>query len=552
MPDPEALASCSLGDEALSRGDLAGAVRAYRRALAASPFPEASNNLGNALMALGDLTGALAAYLDADCPEAWINASVAARALGDTGRASDLLQKALRAQPGNPLAYTALGNLLKDLGRIDAALACHREAQALDPADPVPMGNLAYLRAFDPEASAGDILQEARNFDRVHARDLGGEPPTPRPGPRLRIGYVSPDFRYHCQAFFTLPLFAHHDRAAFAIHAYSSVQRPDAVTERLRASCDVWRDCAGLPDGDLARIIREDGIDVLVDLTMHMAGGRPLLFARRPAPVQVAWLAYPGTTGLSAMDYRITDPFLDPPGVTEDAYAERSVRLPHTFWCYHPLAGEPDPGPLPALAAGHVTFGCLNNPCKVNPAVLALWERVLQAVPGSRLRLMAHPGSHRQLILDAFADPSRIDFTPFLSRRDYLEQYRSIDLCLDTFPYNGHTTSLDAFWMGVPVVTRVGATVVGRAGWSQLQNLGLPGLAAWDDDAFVEIAASHAGDLPRLGALRAGLRARMEASPLMDAEGFTRDLEDAYRRMAGFHPLHPVHPFPSPFPQGQG
>jgi len=165
--------------------------------------------------------------------------------------------------------------------------------------------------------------------------------------------------------------------------------------------------------------------------------------------------------------------------------------------------------------------------------VLALWDRVLQAVPGSRLRLMAHAGRHRQLILDAFTDPARIDFTPFLSRRDYLEQYRTIDLCLDTFPYNGHTTSLDAFWMGVPVVTRVGATVVGRAGWSQLRNLGLPELAAWDDDAFVGIAAELAGDLPRLAELRAGLRPRMEASPLMDAGRFARDLEAAYLRMAG-------------------
>lgn len=533
MPDPEALASCSLGDEAFARGDYEEAVRAYRRALAASPVPEASNNLGNALMLLGDLPGALAAYLEADCPDAWINASVAARGLGDLDQASGLLQRALLAQPGNALAFGSLGNLFKDLGRVDVALACHREALALDPGNPVTMANLAYLRAFDPEASADDVLKEARAFDSVHAQGLRGEAPPRGRGPRLRIGYVSPDFRYHCQAFFTVPLFAHHDRRAFEIHAYSSVRHPDAVTERLRACCDVWRDCAGMTDDALAALVREDGIDILVDLTMHMSGGRPLLFARRPAPTQVAWLAYPGTTGLSAMDFRLTDPYMDPPGVTDAEYAERSIRLPHTFWCYHPLAEDPASGPLPALAAGHVTFGCLNNPCKVNRAVLALWDRVLQAVPGSRLRLMAHAGRHRQLILDAFTDPSRIDFTPFLPRRDYLEQYRDIDLCLDTFPYNGHTTSLDAFWMGVPVVTRVGATVVGRAGWSQLQNLGMPELAAWDDETYVGIAAELAGDLSRLAGLRTGLRPRMEASPLMDAQRFARDLEAAYLRMTG-------------------
>lgn len=533
MPGPEALANCSRGDEAFSRGDYAEAVGAYRRALADSPFPEASNNLGNALMMVGDFSGALAAYLEADCPDAWINASVPARSLGDLDQAQALLLRALREQPGNALGLASLGNLLKDLGRMDLALASYRGSLALDPGNPVTHGNLAYLRTFDPGATAEDILQDAREFDRVHARDLRGDPPALKPGPKLRVGYVSPDFRYHCQAFFTLPLFAHHDREAFEIHAYSSVRQSDAITARLRESCHAWRDCAGLADAALADLIREDGIDILVDLTMHMANGRPLLFARKPAPVQVAWLAYPGTTGLSAMDYRLTDPFLDPPGVTDGAYVERSIRLPRTFWCYHPLAEGPDPGPLPALARGHVTFGCLNNPCKVNPGTLALWDRVLRAVPGSRLRIMAHPGRHRQRLLDQMSDPSRIDFTPFLPRQDYLELYRGIDLCLDTLPYNGHTTSLDAYWMGVPVVTRVGGTVVGRAGWSQLHNLGLQELAAWDDDAFVDIAAGLAGDLPRLGELRATLRARMEASPLMDAERFARDLEAAFRRMAG-------------------
>jgi predicted O-linked N-acetylglucosamine transferase (SPINDLY family) len=277
---------------------------------------------------------------------------------------------------------------------------------------------------------------------------------------------------------------------------------------------------------------------VLVDLTMHMANGRPLLFAMKPAPVQVAWLAYPGTTGLSAMDYRLTDPWLDPPGVNAvhgAAYAETSIRLPHTFWCYDPLAASPEPGPLPALAEGHVTFGCLNHFCKVNPRTLALWNRVLDAVPGSRLRLLAHPGAHRTWLLEQMHDPGRVDFIAFLPRPDYLAQYRRIDLCLDTLPYNGHTTSLDAFWMGVPVVTRVGATVVGRAGWSQLNNLGLPELAAWNDDDYVRIAADLASDLPRLAGLRAGLRARMEASPLMAAPGFARALEAAYRGMVEEH-----------------
>ena len=533
MPSPEALAWFARGEEASSRGDQQEAARAFREALAAAPtFPEASNNLGNALMMTGSIREALGAYLEADRPDAWINGSVAARALGELDLARELLERALGREPEHPLALASLGNLLKDLGRVDLALGCYRAALALDPGNAVIRGILAYMCTFDPAQGPDAILFENREFDRLHAAGLR-EPAAPRkPGSRLRIGYVSPDFRYHCQAFFTLPLFAHHDREAFEIFLYASVHQPDAVTAHLRGLCDAWRDCAGLGDGELADLVREDGIDILVDLTMHMAGGRPLLFARHPAPVQVAWLAYPGTTGLSAMDYRLTDPYLDPPGVHDAWYAETSVHLPNTFWCYHPLAEGPAVGPLPALSRGHVTFGCLNNFCKVNPGVLALWNRVLEAVPGSRLLLMANPGRHRQTVLEAFSDPSQVTFTPFLPREDYLALYGGLDLCLDTCPYNGHTTSLDAMWMGVPVVTRVGDTVVGRAGWSQLQNLDLPGLAAFDDDSFVAIAVDLAGDLPRLAELRTGLRSRMEASPLMDAPRFARDLEAAYRKMA--------------------
>jgi predicted O-linked N-acetylglucosamine transferase (SPINDLY family) len=530
----EALACCDRGDEAFSRADFSAAAGAFREALAlSSPFPEAANNLGNALMMTGAYREALEAYLQADCPGAWINASVAARILGSTDLARDLLGRALEAEPDNPIAHVSLGNLLKDLGRVDLALSSYEAARLLNPSDPVALGNLAYLCAFAPGRDAQEILALNREWDHRHARGLAGPAPEPARGKRLRIGYVSPDFRYHCQAFFTLPLFAHHDREAFELFAYASVPVPDAVTDRLRTLCDHWRDCAGLPDEAVADLIRRDGIDILVDLTMHMANGRPLLFARKPAPVQVAWLAYPGTTGLSAMDYRITDPYLDPPGLHGDWYSETSLRLPRTFWCYDPLAEGPEPDPLPALERGHVTFGCLNNFCKVNAGVLALWNQVLEAVPGSRLRLMAHPGSHRQSVLEAFSDPTRIEFTPFLPRQDYLAQYRDIDLCLDTFPYNGHTTSLDAFWMGVPVVTRVGETVVGRAGWSQLNNLGLTELAAWSDEDFVAIAAALATDLPKLAGLRAGLRAQMEASPLMDAPKFAKDMEELYRKMAG-------------------
>jgi predicted O-linked N-acetylglucosamine transferase (SPINDLY family) len=282
-------------------------------------------------------------------------------------------------------------------------------------------------------------------------------------------------------------------------------------------------------------MVREDRIDVLVDLTMHMSATRLLMFARKPAPVQVTWLAYPGTTGISAMNYRLTDPYLDPPGLFDGCYTEESVRLPDTFWCYDPLTTEPAVNALPATSAGHVTFGNLNNFCKINADVLQLWAKALRAVEGSQLLLLTGEGSHRQRTLEVLREagvaPERVLLRGRQQRAPYLGLYHQIDLGLDTFPYNGHTTSLDSFWMGVPVVTLVGQTVVGRAGLCQLRNLGLPELIAETPEEFVRISVELANDQPRLSALRAGLRARMVASPLMDAPRFARNMEAAYRNM---------------------
>jgi predicted O-linked N-acetylglucosamine transferase (SPINDLY family) len=290
-----------------------------------------------------------------------------------------------------------------------------------------------------------------------------------------------------------------------------------------------------MTDEEAAGRIREDRIDILVDLTMHMAHGRPLVFARKPAPVQAAWLAYPGTTGMSAMDYRLTDPHLDPPGLNDHFYSETSIRLPDSFWCYDPLVTELAINPLPAEANGFLTFGCLNNFCKVNEQVLRLWAQVLKTVPGSRFMLLCPEGNHRQPLLDLMQrqgiSPDRIELIAGRPRLQYLELYHRMDVGLDSLPYNGHTTSLDSYWMGVPVVTLVGQTVVGRAGLSQLTNLGLPELIARTPEQYVQIAADLAGNLPRLAELRRTLRARLQASPLMDAPRFARNIEAAYRQM---------------------
>jgi protein O-GlcNAc transferase len=542
--DPDfAQAAYNYGNALHALGRVRDAQAQYRRALVLDPVhAEAANNLGNVCRELGEYRAALDAFETAtrvrpDFIDAYNNTANLMRTLGRLDDAHALLLRALELDPAHSDTLNNLGNVLKDSGDLDEGIACFRRAIASEPGNLIAHSNLVYalsFQSFDP----GAILEAARGWAAQHAASVVPMPSPvdtePLGGRRLRIGYVSADFREHCQALFTTPLFAHHDRTRFEIHAYSSVIRPDATTARLADYVEVWHEVRTLDDAALAAKIRADGIDVLVDLTLHMADGRPLLFARKPAPVQVAWLAYPGTTGIGAIDWRITDPYLDPPA--HDAhYSEQSWRLPNTFWCYDPLATQPEVNPLPVASAGHVTFGSLNNPCKLTLATLQLWAPVFASLPRARLVLMAPEGDARGRICARLAqagiDPERVRFVPFRARDAYLRSYHEIDIGLDSLPYNGHTTSLDALWMGVPVVTRIGPTVAGRAGLSQLSNLGLEVLAADSDESFVATAIELANDLPRLAALRASLRARMERSPLMDGKRFARDLEAAYEAM---------------------
>ena len=290
----------------------------------------------------------------------------------------------------------------------------------------------------------------------------------------------------------------------------------DALTAHFRSWSDAWRDIAALNHEDVARRVRGDRIDILVDLSLHMGANRLPLFARKPAPVQATFAGYPAGTGLRMMDFRLTDPWLDPPGISDGDYVEQSVRFGPTFWwqvtrgCGLAWRNRPARRPCRALQNGFIQFGSLNNFCKINDDVLALWAQVLKRVGGSRLFLLAEVGSHRQTVLDHLAregiDPVRVEFVPLQPRPKYLACYHRIDIGLDTLPYNGHSTSLDAYWMGVPVVTLVGKTVAGRAGLSQLTNLGLGELAAHTPSEFVEIVAKLASDLGRLSELRATRR----------------------------------------------
>jgi len=430
-----------------------------------------------------------------------------------------------------------LDTALDETGRYDELQAVQRDAVALYPDDPIAHSVLLFNLQYWPNVSASEILAEARTWNVRHARALAARALPHHndrsPERRLRIGYVSSDFRDHAMSRFTIPLFRNHDHRQFEIFCYSSADEPCTENTILRGCADVWREVGALDDAALSELIRADQIDILIDLTMHLLGCRLLAFARRPAPIQICWLAYPGTTGLETMDYRLSDPFLDPIDADTGVYSEETLRLPDSFWCYDPLTDVPEVSPLPALTAGHITFGSLNHFRKVNAGVLRLWASVLSAVPESRLLLVAPEGSERARVHSFFeaagVPQARIGFVGRCARLDYLSRYREIDICLETLPYNGQTTSLDALWMGVPTVTLVGDTVVGRAGVCHAMNLGLKELIATTPEEYVQAVSSLASDLERLSQLRQTLRARLQQSPLMDAPRFARNLESAYR-----------------------
>jgi protein O-GlcNAc transferase len=535
----------NLGNALKDQGALDEAVACYRHALRLKPdYADAHSNLGNAFEDLGRLEEASACHRQAlrlrpDFAEAQINLGNVLRRQGELDEAAVSYREALRLRPDLAVAHNNLGNALKDLAELDEAVACYRHALRLKPDYAEAHSNLIFSLLYHPGYDGAAIFAEARRWHACHAEPLTlthrPHDNDPRPGRRLRVGYVSSDFREHPAAFLLMPLFANHDHSQFEIYCYAGVRRPDRFTERFRAHADVWRRTVGLTDERLAELVRRDRIDVLVDLTLHMAGSRLLTFARRPAPVQATYFGYPGTTGLSAIGYRLTDPHLDPPGESDALYVERSLRLPDTFWCFDPLDDGPEVHELPALAGKPFTFGCLNTFTKINAGSLALFAAVLRAVPGSRLMLLAPAGSARERVRAQFKREGiggeRLEFVNRQPRPEYLRMYQRIDLGLDPLPYNGHTTSLDAAWMGVPTVTFVGHTVVGRGGLSLLCNLGLPELAAQSPDEYVAIASALAGNIPRLAQLRAGLRERMAASPLMDGPRLARAVEAAYRQM---------------------
>ena len=444
-------------------------------------------------------------------------------------------------RPADPAAHNNLANCYNQLGRMAEAIGHYRETYRLAPDFPQALAGVLACLNYDPDCTPEKSAAEHRHWaERVaapHCPSTSHFANDRDPKRRLRIGYVSPDLRRHPVSAIFAPILAAHDRSRVETTCYYNFAGEDVVTLRLKSLAGRWRTVAGVDDDALCAQIREDGIDILVDLAGHTTHNRLLAFARKPAPVQVSWLGYFNTTGLATMDYFLSDPWSSPAG-QERYYVERLLRLPHTRFCYQPPEYMPEVGPLPAASRGQITFGCLNNLSKLNERVLALWGELLRAVPDSRLLVQTSalddaPNRLRfaELCAKHGIAPSRLELRGFVPVDQAPASYAEIDIALDPFPFCGGMTSLEALWLGVPVITLPGETIASRQSASMLMNLGLPELIAENSAQYVHAAAQLARDLPRLTALRSGLRQRFADSPLMDYTGFARALEAAYAKM---------------------
>ena len=508
-------ALCVRGSAEVALGRAAEGVASLAHAARLSPGqPAILNNLGNARLEVGDAVGAAAEF-----------------------------RRALTFKPGDPHLLGNLGATLLTLGLADEAIAAYARRMAARPQDLRAFSELLFAMNYGESIAPEQHATAHRRYGEVAAvlaPPMVARVPAAREGRRLRLGFVSSDLRRSSVAWFLWPLLEHMDRSAWELHAYNAHPREDDVTRRLKPLFEHWRDISRVDDAAAAQQIADDAIDLLIDLNGHTDGNRLPIFARRPAPVQLTWLGYANTTGLPTVDYRITDEEADPPGTTEALHSETLLRVPGCFLCFRPPEDAPPPGP--AQVERPITFGSFNQRQKIGPAVVALWSRVLKAVPGSRLLLKTRGSEDHGAAAALLAlfeaggiEPARVTVLGRLQDvENHLARYHDIDIALDTFPYAGTTTTCDTLWMGVPVVTLAGATHVSRVGVSLLKAVGLAELVARDADDYVRIAAELAADRDRLAALRQGLRERMARSPLIDAAGYARRfqalLESAWRQ----------------------
>lgn len=538
----------NLGTALQDKGRLDEALTCYMKTLHLDPnFVGAYNNLGIVLGNKRQLKEAVnyfqkALQLDPDLAETYNNLGFAQNELGRLDEAIVSYNAALALKPDFAEAHTNLGNVFKSQGKLIDAEGCYRRALRIKP-DYLPAhSNLVLIMNYNSQYDAQTIFAEHLRFAKQHfgpSSAITHYTNDRSPDHRLRIGYVSPDFKRHSVAYFIEPVLSAHSRAQFEVFCYSNVSVADQVTRRIQESADQWRGIIGMSDGEAADLVRKDGIDILVDLAGHTAGNRISIFAGKPAPVQVNWIGYPATTGLSTMDYKIVDSYTDPIGLTDQFYTEKLMRLPGSFLCYLPDQDSPEAGELPVLTAGHMTFGSFNDLAKVSPEVIKLWTRLLKIIPDSRLIMKAQGLSDsmtRNYVSELFTreglEKGRVELMPWEpSTKGHLGLYDRIDIGLDTFPYNGTTTTCEAIWMGVPVITLAGNTHASRVGVSLLSNIGLTELIAATHDEYLEIALGLAKDIRRLQTLRGRLRIMTARSSLTDVKQFIVDLERCYRIM---------------------
>ena len=534
-------AHIDLGASLKAQGRIAEAVESYWRALEIDARSDlALNNLGNALREQGSFPEAIACFQKAIAlnPESYLAHNNLGSAWIELDRSQDAvnsLRRALRIRPHYSYAHNNLGSAFLALGRADEAVESFRRALEIRPEYSDAFSNLLFALNYLSNPDREAVFAEHLRFDSVFGAPLRKAIPPHNndaaPGRRLRVGYVSGDLREHSVAYFIHPVFEGHSREDFEIYCYANQTRSDAMTAQLRNHVEHWRNVAALSDKDLAAAIRQDQIDILVDLSGHTARNRLLVFARKPAPIQVTMIGYMQTTGLAAMDYRITDEAIDPTGVSDRWNTEKLVRLQTGAAAFRPPASCPPVNELPALKNGYVTFGSFNNPAKITPEVIRVWARILHSVPTARLLLVAHAGNSVAADFDEHGiGAHRLEIVPRLPLREYLALHHRIDFMLDTFPYNGGTTSLLALWMGVPFVTLSCDSAVGRVGGGMLPSVGLAELVTSAADEYLRTTVEAVSNLPQLSERRRSLRGKLAPS-LSDGRAHTSELEKAFRDM---------------------
>jgi len=505
--------------------------------------PEFYKTLGLCLVDANKYKEAIYAYecasrLDPHCIYTLCDLAALYKESGDFKKSLEYSQSALNTDSNCWQALNNRGDILMNCGKAEPAIQDFTKSLELNPNQADTFKNYLFALNLSTNKSPAEIFAIHKQYDEIYGKGIYGETQVKisdaNPARKLRIGYVSPDFFNHAVSIFILPILANHDRANFEIFCYHNNDLRDHVTEQLKLASDHWRDCYNLSGNETLDAIRNDKIDILVDLAGHTTNASLDVFAARAAPIQITWLGYINTTGLSAMDYRIVDPYSDPPGVSEKYHSETLLRLPHTQWCFNRPSQEIQVSELPALS-GNITFGSFNRYSKLSEKILTLWAKLLNKIADSKLIIMDVPDIEVDYIVSFFIslgiNTKRIELNGRIPVWGFREMHNRVDIALDSHPYSGGTTTCESLWMGVPTLTLSGETSISRSTSSILQTVGLSDWIAYSEEEFIEIAQLKLRDLDGLAKLRLSLRDRLETSPVMNAPKFTQDLESAFREV---------------------